>query len=153
MRRDARGWKRRWGYAPHLRPISSSFSQFPRSGSGSRRRESGPEAEGRQSDEECARNRFICVATLLVRNTYIAGNPSPAVQAPPNFLFACTGHRTLRVRAKGGWAHLRAAGRAVHRAFRTSAGRAGSLGRCPLAELVQDPVRRRWRPSRPLLRA
>ena len=58
--------------------------------SGSRRRESGPEAEGRQSVEECARNRFICSATLLVRNAYIAGNRSPAVQAPPNIWFACT---------------------------------------------------------------
>ena len=59
--------------------------------SGSRRRESGPEAEGRQSVGECARNRFICSATLRVRNAYIAGNRSPAVQAPPNILFAVHG--------------------------------------------------------------
>ena len=29
----------------------------------------------------------------------------------------------------------------------------GLFGRCPLAELGQDPVRRNWRQSRPLLRA
>ena len=121
--------------------------------SGSRRRESGPEAEGRQSVGECARNRFICSATLRVRNAYIAGNRSPAVQAPPNFWFACTGHRTLRVDANGGWGHVHAAGGAAHRNFRTPGGRPGSLGRCPLTELGRDPVRRHGRPSRPLLRA
>ena len=128
-RRDARGWERRWGYALHLRPISSSFSKFPRSWSGSRRRDSGPEAGGRQSVGECARNRFICVATLLVCNAYIVGDPSPAVQAPSNMQFMHTGHRTLRVRAKGGWSHVRAAGSAAHWVLRTLRGLPGSPGR------------------------
>ena len=61
--------------------------------------------------------------------------------------------RVLHAGAKGGWGDGRAAGGGAHRGFRTSGGRLGSLGRCPLAELIQDPVRRRWRPSRPLLRA
>ena len=39
-RRDASGRERRWGYAPHLRPISSTFLKYPKSWSGSRRRDS-----------------------------------------------------------------------------------------------------------------
>ena len=46
--RDASGCERRWRYAPHLRPISSTFSKYPKYWSGSRRRDSGPEAEGRR---------------------------------------------------------------------------------------------------------
>ena len=57
--RDASGCERRWRYAPHLRPISSTFSKYPRSWSGSRRRESGPEAEGRHSIGDCGRNRVF----------------------------------------------------------------------------------------------
>ena len=151
--RDASGCERRWRYAPHLRPISSTFSKYPKSWSGSRRRESGPEAEGRHSIGDCGRNRFFCKYLLQVCNAYITGNPSPAVQAPSRAQFMHTGHRTLHAGAKGGWGHGCAAGGAAHRGFRTSGGRPGSFGRCPLAELCRDPVRRHLRPSRPLLRA
>ena len=52
---------------------------------------------------------------LKVCNDYITGNPSPAVQVPSRAQFMHTGHRTLHVRAKGGWGHVRAAGGAAHR--------------------------------------
>ena len=45
---------------------------------------------------------------LKVRNAYITGNPSPAVQATSRAQFMCTSYRTLRVCAKGGWGHVRA---------------------------------------------
>ena len=122
-RRDARGWERRWGYALHLRPISSSFSNFPRSWSGSRRRDSGPEAGGRQSVEDCGRNRGFCSQHLQVCNAYITGSPSPAVQATSRAQFMHTSHRTLHAGAKGGWVHVRAAGGAAHRGLRTPGGR------------------------------
>ena len=151
--RDASGCERRWRYAPHLRPISSTFSKYPRSWSGSRRRESGPEAEGRHAIGDCGRNRIFCTYLLQACNAYITGSSSPAIQAASRAQFMHTSHRTLHVRAKGGWVHVRAAGGAAHRGLRTPGGRRGLFGRCPLAELGRDPVRRHWRPSRPLLRA
>ena len=42
-------------------------------------------------------------------NAYITGNPSPPFQAPSCAQFMCTSHRTLHMRAKGGWGHVRAA--------------------------------------------
>ena len=90
---------------------------------------------------------FLCAMPTWLATLF------PAVQALSNLQFMHIGHRTLRVRAKGGWAHVRAAGGAAHRGLRSTGGRPGSLGRCPLAELGQDPVSCRWRPSRPLLRA
>ena len=62
--------------------------------------------------------------TLLAR-----GSPSPAVQVPSRAQFMHTGHRTLHVRAKGGWGHVRAAAGAAHRGLRSPGGRPGSLGR------------------------
>ena len=100
--RDASGCERRWRYAPHLRPISSTFSKYPKSWSGSRRRESGPEAEGRHSIGDCRRNRIFCTDLLQACNAYITGSPSPPFQAPSRAQFMCTGYRTLRVCAKGG---------------------------------------------------
>ena len=63
--------------------------------------------------------------------------------------------RYTRVQKGGGaMGALQVAGRTgAFDKFEPSGGRLGSLGRCPLAELGQDPVRRHWRPSRPLLRA
>ena len=72
--------------------------------------------------------------TLLAR-----GSPSPAVQVPSRAQFMHTGHRTLHVRAKGGWGHVRAAAGAAHRGLRSPGSRPGSLGRCPLAVLGRDP--------------
>ena len=101
------------GYAAHLRPISSTFSIFPRSWSGSRRRDSGPEAGGRQSVEDCGRNRVFCSQHLQVCNAYITGSPSPAVQATSRAQFMHTSHRTLHAGCKRGvgpWARCRGRG-------------------------------------------
>ena len=116
--RDASGCERRWRYAPHLRPISSKFSKYPKSWSGSRRRESGPEAEGRHSIGDCGRNRVFCTYLLQACNAYVTGSPSPAAQAPSRAQFMHTSHRTLHAGAKGGWGDGRAAGGGAHRGFR-----------------------------------
>eukprot|EP00966_Prymnesium_polylepis_P012562 288672-Prymnesium_polylepis.1 len=55
-------------------------------------------------------NRVFCSQHLQVCNAYITGSPSPAVQATSRAQFMHTSHRTLHVRAKGGWVHVRAAG-------------------------------------------
>ena len=89
--------------APHLVDV---LEKFPRSWSGSRRRDSGPEAEGRHSIGDCGRNRVFCAEHLQVCNAYITGSPSPAVQATSRAQFMHTSHRTLHVRANGGWVHV-----------------------------------------------
>ena len=85
------------------------------------------------------------VTAFSVQYTCRCAMPTLLAALPPQFKqlharSSCTPATVRYTRVqKGGGAIGCAAGGAAHRGFRTSGGRLGSLGRCPLAELIQDP--------------
>ena len=100
-----------------------------------------------------AKYKFVSVPAQRVGGAVHMWTRSRSLEGPSRAQFVHMLAATYSMRAKGGWGHVRAAGAAAHRGFRTAGGRPGPGCRCCRPTGSRSPVHlhgardESWRPT------